>query len=134
MKKKLLIGILIGLGLVVMLLMAFPFGMIFALAFWIYLGVMYRKRKRVFHEEIEPGLAKKQLKRLKILIIAAGISFTIAIVGIIMVGIIMHNVQSGLSETEESLYFFIGIVASYLFILASVGGLVIFIKGRRKPI
>ena len=129
MKKKLLIGILIGLGLVVMLLMAFPYGMIFALAFWIYLGVMYRKRKRVFHEEIEPGLAKKQLKRLKILIIAAGISFTIAIVGIIM-----HNVQSGLSETEESLYFFIGIVALYLFILASAGGLVLFIKGRRKPI
>ncbi len=125
MKKKLLIG----LGLVVILLMAFPIGMIFALAFWIYLGVMYRKRKRVFHEEIEPGLAKKQLKRLKILIIAAGISFTIAIVGIIM-----HNVQSGLSETEESLYFFIGIVALYLFILASGGGLVIFIEGRRKPI
>ena len=129
MKKKLLSGILIGLGLVVLLWMAFPFGMIFSLAFWIYLGVMYRKRKRVFHEEIEPGLAKKQLKRLKILIIAAGISFTIAIVGIIM-----HNVQSGLSETEESLYFFIGIVALYLFILASGGGLVIFIKGRQKPI
>jgi len=129
MKNKLLIGILIGLGVVVMLWMAFPFGMIFSLAFWIYLGVMYRKRKSVFHEEIEPGLAKKQLKRLKILIIAGGISLTIAIVGIIM-----HNVQSGLSETEESLYFFIGIVALYLFILASGGGLVIFIKGRQKPI
>jgi hypothetical protein len=129
MKKKLLHGILIGLGVVVMLWMAFPFGMIFSLAFWIYLGVMYRKRKRVFHEEMEPGLAKKLLKRLKILIIAAGISFTIAIVGIIM-----HNVQSRHSETEESLYFFIGIVALYLFILASGGGLFIFIKGRRKPI
>ena len=129
MKKKLLHGILIGLGVVVMLWMAFPFGMIFSLAFWIYLGVMYRKRKSVFHEEIEPGLAKKQLKRLKILIIAAGISLTIAIVGIIM-----HNVQSGLLEIEESLYFFIGIVALYLFILASGGGLVIFIKGRQKPI
>ncbi len=125
MKKKLLIG----LGLVVILLFAFPFGMISALAFWIYLGVMYRKRKRIFYEEIELGLAKKQLKRLKILIIAAGISFTIAIVGIIM-----HNVQSGLSEAEESLFFFIGIVASYLFILASAGGLLIFIEGSRKPI
>jgi len=129
MKKKLLNGILIGLGLVVMLWMAFPFGMIFALAFWIYLGVMYRKRKLVFHEEIEPGLAKKQLKRLKILTIVAGISFTIAIVGIIM-----HNVQSGLLETEESLYFFIGIAALYIFVLASGGGLVLFIKGRQKPI
>ena len=131
MKNKILIGILIGFGVVVMLLMAFPFGMIFSLAFWIYLGVMYRKRKSVFHEEIEPGLAKKQLKRLKILVIAAGISFTMfAIVGII-VGI---KEQSGLLETEEYLYFFIGIVALYLFILASGGGLVIFIKGRQKPI
>ena len=129
MKKKLLHGILIGLGVVVMLWMAFPFGMTFALAFWIYLGVMFWKRKGVFHEEVEPGLTKKQLKRLKILIIAAGISLTIAIVGIIM-----HNVQSGLLEIEESLYFFIGIVALYLFILASGGGLVIFIKGRQKPI
>lgn len=128
MKKKLLNGILIGLGLVLMLFMAFPFGMIFALAFWIYLGVMYRKRKLVFHEEIEPGLAKKQLKRLKILTIVAGISFTIAIVGIIM-----HNVQSGLLEAEESLYFFIGMAALYIFVLASGGGLVLFIKGRQKP-
>ena len=109
--------------------MAFPFGIICALAFWIYLGVMYRKRKLVFHEEIEPGLAKKQLKRLKILTIVAGISFTIAIVGIIM-----HNVQSGLLEIEESLYFIIGIAALYIFVLASGGGLVLFIKGRKKPI
>ena len=65
MKNKLLYGILIGLGSVVLLFMTFPFGTIFALAFWIYLGVMFWKRKRVFHEEIEPQLAKKQLKRLK---------------------------------------------------------------------
>lgn len=129
MKKKLLHGILIGLGVVVMLWMAFPFGMIFSLAFWIYLGVMYRKRKSVFHEEIEPGLAKKQLKRLKILIIAGGISFTIAIGGIIM-----HNVRSSLLETEEHLYFLIGFVALYLFIFVSAGGLVLFIKGKQKPI
>lgn len=123
MKKKLLIGLI----LVVMLLMAFPFGLIFALAFWIYLGMVYRKRKRIFHKKIEPELAEKQLKKLKILGIAAGISFTIAIVGIIT-----HNIQSDLYETEESLYFFIGIIASYLFILISVSGLFIFIK--EKPI
>jgi len=54
MKKKLLIGLV----LVVMLLMAFPFGLIFALAFWIYLGMVYRKRKPVFQKEIETELAK----------------------------------------------------------------------------
>ena len=129
MKNKLLYGILIGLGSVVLLLMAFPFGMIFALAFWIYLGVMFWKRKRVFHEEIEPQLAKKQLKRLKTLCIVAGISFIIAVVGVVM-----HNVQSSLSESEESFYFFIGIIPLYIFILTSVVSLVIFLKARQKPI
>ena len=129
MKNKLLYGILIGLGSVVALLMAFPFGMILGLAFWIYLGVMFWKRKRVFHEEIEPQLAKNQLKRLKILSIVAGISFIIAIVGIVT-----HNVQSNLLETKESLYFFIGIIALYILILASVVSLVILLKARQKPI
>ena len=125
MKNKLLYGILIGLGSVVLLFLAFPIGMIFALAFWIYLGVMFWKRKRVFHEEIEPQLAKKQLKRLKTLFIVAGISLIIAVVGIVM-----HN----LSESEEHFYFFIGIIPSYIFILTSVVGLVIFLKARQKPI
>ena len=112
-----------------MLLMAFPFGMFFALAFWIYLGVMFLKRKRVFHEEIEPQLVKKQLKKLKTLSIVAGISFIISVVGIVM-----HNVQSSLSETDESLYFFIGLIALYIFILASIISLVILLKARQKSI
>ncbi len=128
MKNKLLYGILIGLGSVVMLFMAFPIGMLIALAFWVYLGVLFWKRKRVFHEEIEPQLAKKQLKRLKILSIVAGISFIIAVVGIVT-----HNVQSSLPETKESLYFFIGIIATYIFILASVVSFVIFLKSRQNP-
>ena len=67
MRKKLLNGILIGLGVVVMLWHAFPFGVILGLAFWIYLGVMYWKGKPVFHEDMDQGLAKKPLKRMKIL-------------------------------------------------------------------
>src|SRR5210317_175535 len=113
MKKKLLNGILIVLGVIVLLWMAFPFGMIIALAFWVYIGVIFAKRKHVFPEDIEPEEGKKQLKRLKKLIIASGIFFIIAVVGIIL-----HNVKSGLAETEESLYFFTGIIALYLFILA----------------
>ena len=112
----------------VMLFIAFPIGMFLALAFWIYLGVLFWKRKRVFHEEIEPQLAKKQLKRLKILSIVAGISFIIAVVGIVT-----HNVQSSLPDTKESLYFFIGIIVSYIFILTSIVSLVIFLKARQKP-
>lgn len=124
MKNKIIIGILIGLGTVVMLFMA-PIGMFLSLAFWIYLGVLFWKRKRVFHEEIEPQLAKNKLKRLSIV---AGISFFIAVVGIVT-----HNVQSNLLETKESLYFFIGIIASYIFILTSIVSLLIFLKARQKP-
>ena len=127
MRKKILNGILIGFGVVVMLWHAFPFGVILALAFWIYLGVMFWKGKPLFQEDIEQGFAKKQMKKIKVLSIAAGISFIVGIVGIII-----HNVRSGLSETEESFYFFIGIIAMYLFVLASIAGLFLFLKGRQK--
>ena len=129
MNKKLLNGILIGIAVVLMILVAFPYGMIFALAFWIYIGVMVWKKNHVQHEDMKPVLAEKPLKRLKAFFIASVIFFPIAIAGIIM-----HNVRSSLSENEESLYFFIGIGALYLFILASAGGLLIYIKGRQKPV
>ena len=128
MKNKLLYGILIGLGTVLMLFMAFPFGMLFALALWVYFGVMFLKKKRVFHEKIEPQLAKRQLKRLKNLGIVAGLSFIIAVVSIVV-----HNLQSNLSETHEFLYFYIGIIALYLFILVSIVSFVILLMLRQSP-
>ena len=129
MNKKLLNAILILLGIVVLIISAFPIGMILALGFWIYLGVIVLKRKSIFHEELEPGLIEKLSKRLKAMMILAVISFLVSIVGIIM-----HNVRFSLSKIEESLFFFIGIVALYLFIFASAFGLFIFLKGRQKPI
>lgn len=124
MNKKLLIGILAGLGIVLMIFNPVVMG-ILALAFWIYLGVMVWKRKSIFHTKMEPRLAEKHLKRLKAMLLLAGISFLVSIVGIIV-----HNVRSDLSGIEELLYFIIGITALYIFILASAGGLVIFLKGR----
>lgn len=126
MKNKLLYRILIGLGSLLMLFF-FPLGMILSLALWVYFGVMFLKKKRILNEEIEPQLAKKQLKRLKTLSIVAGISFIIGVVGIVI-----HNVQSSLSETHEFLYFYIGILAWYIFILVSVISLVIFLKSRQN--
>jgi uncharacterized membrane protein YfcA len=128
MNKKLLIGILAGLGIVLMIFNPVVPG-ILALVFWIYLGVMVWKRKSIFHEKMEPKLAEKHLKRLKAMLILAVISFLVSIDGIIM-----HNVRSSFSGIEESLYFYIGFIALEIFILASAGGLVIFLKGRQKPI
>lgn len=119
-------GILAGVGIVLMILNPAAMG-ILAIVFWIYLGVIVWKRKQIFHEKINPGLAQKLLKWLKAILILAGISFLVS-----MVSIIVHNIGSSLSESEKSLYFIIGITALYVFILASVGGLFIFIKGRQK--
>ena len=117
MNKKLLYGIIGVLAVIVIIFLTFPFGMILALTFWIYVGVMFRKRKHLFQHKMEPQLAEKLLKSLKVCMIIAIVSFPIAIGGIIM-----HNVQYSLSETEEHLYFFIGIFATYIFVLASSAG------------
>lgn len=128
MNKKTVNNILIGLCIVFALLNTFPLGMVLALAFWIYLGVLNRKKKPLLSENIEPELVEKYLKRIKVLKIIAGISLPIAIVGIIL-----HNVRSALSGSEEALFFFIGIIALYIFILASAGRLIVFLKGRQEP-
>ena len=44
----------------------------------------------------------------------------------------MHNVLYGLNEIEEPVSFYIALVGLYVFIIATIGGLVIFLKGRRK--
>ena len=127
MNIKLLNGILIGLAVVIMIFSAFPLGMVMALAFWIYLVVMIRKEKYDSLDNTEPELAKKFLKRLKAFLTVGGISFLISIAGIII-----HNLNSNMSETEESFYFRIGTFALYVFMITSAGGMVIYLRGRQK--
>jgi len=128
MKKKLLIGVIVVFGI------AAAFFMIMlttgaAIAAWIYLVYMVRKRKtKIFHDQMEPKLAERRLKKLKAFLLVAAISFAGGIVGVIA-----HNVIYGLSETEEPVSFIIAISALFVFILATSGGLFIFIRGRQKP-
>jgi len=44
----------------------------------------------------------------------------------------VHNVLYGLTEMEEPVSFIIALVALWLFILATGGGLFIYILGQRK--
>jgi len=128
MKKKLLIGVIVVFGI------AAAFFMIMlttgaAIAAWIYLVYMIRKKKtKIFHDQMEPKIVKRRYKMLKAFLLVAAISLAGGIVGGIA-----HNVIYGLSETEELVSFFIALAALWLFILATGGGLFIFIKGRRKP-
>ena len=114
------------LGIVLMIFNPLIMGVL-AIAIWIYLAVMIRKRKRIFHEQIEPGSAEKLSKRLKTTLIVAAVSCLVSIGGIIV-----HNIRSSRSESEESFYFIIGIVALYIFILATAGGMAILLRGRQK--
>jgi len=127
MKKKLLIGIIGVLGIALTIFNPTVMGVL-AIATWIYLVLIVRKKKiDIFQDQMEPRLAERRLKRLKAFLLVAGISVLVSIASIIV-----HNVRSGLSDIEEPISFYIGIVTLYLFILATAGGLIIFLKGRQK--
>jgi len=130
MNKKLLIGIIVVIvGLVIAAAIFRPVAIgVVAIGVCIYLVWMVRKEKtKIFHDQMEPKLAERRLKMLKIFLLVGGISLAVAIVGVVM-----HNVIYGLTEIEESVFFTIALVGIYAFITATIGGLVIFLKGRRK--
>jgi len=95
---------------------------------WIYLVWMVRKKKtNIFHDQMEPELAERRLKMLKAFLLVAGISFAVFIVGVIL-----HNVLYALSGIEEHVFFFIALFSPVPFLIGTIGGLVIFLKGRRE--
>jgi hypothetical protein len=127
MKRKLLIGVIVVFGIAVAFFMSVLTAGA-AIAVWIYLVWIVRKRKAdLFHDQVEPETAERRLKWLKIFLWAGAILFAMFIGGFVA-----HNVIYGLSEMEESVSFFIALVCIYLFIIATGGGLAIFLKGRRK--
>ncbi len=127
MKKKLLIGTIVVLGIAALVFMITTAAGALIVV-WIYLVWMVRKKKaNLFHDQMEPKLVERRLKRRKAFLLVAGISMAVAIVGVIL-----HNALYALSGIEEHVWFLIAIVALYVFIIATIGGLVIFLKGRRE--
>jgi hypothetical protein len=86
-----------------------------------------KQRKSVLNDRVEQGMTTPHLKGEKALLIVAGISFLVFVTGSIM-----HNVMHGQSETEETTFFIIALVAVYVFIAATACALVVFLKARRK--
>ncbi len=76
---------------------------------------------------MEPKLADRRYKMLKVFLLVAGISVAVGIVGVIL-----HNALYALSEIEEHVWFLIAIVGLYVFSAATIGGLVVYLIGRRK--
>jgi hypothetical protein len=127
LRRKLLIGILTVLGLAVTVVNPLGTG-ILAVGVWIYLVRMVRKQENgVFHNQMERKTAERHFKRLKAFLIVAGSSFLVFIVATIV-----HNVSDGPSETEETVSFFIALVALLVFILATAGGMAILVRARKN--
>ena len=127
MYKRLLIGTIIVLGIAAVVFRPMLIGFVL-IGVWIYLVWMIRKKKtNIFHDQMEQKLAERRLKRLKKFMLVAGISLAVGIVGVIV-----HNVLYGLYEKEELVSFFITLVALWVFNIATIGSLYIFLKGRRQ--
>jgi archaellum biogenesis protein FlaJ (TadC family) len=127
MKRKLLIGTIVVFGIAAAILMSTLIAGAL-IAVWIYLvWMVWKKKTDIFHDQMQPELAERRLKRLKAFLVLAGISFAVFIVGVIV-----HNALYGLSEIEEPASFVIALVGLGVFMIATVGGLVIFLRGRRE--
>ena len=126
MNRKLLRVIVFVLGTALTLLFIHISG-ILSFGIWIYLAwIIWKKKINVFKDKVEPVTADKNLKRLKALLTAAGISFLVFIVSIIT-----HNFLSKLYE-HEFVSFSLTVIALYGFVLATLASLLIFLKGRRS--
>ena len=132
MNKYLIIGIIVVIaGLVIVTSISRPLWIAIPLiGAWIYLLWMVLKKKtKIFPDQMESKLAESRLKRMKVFLLVGGISLAVGIVGVIM-----HNVLYARSGEEEAIFFFIALVGLLIFIIATIGSLVIFLIGRRnKP-
>ncbi len=90
---------------------------------WIYLVWMVWKKKTI----------SRYLKALKTFLLVAGISGMMLIT--FLVGVVLYNAVYGLGEINEiadTIAHYIGFSLLGMFYIATIGGLVIFLTGRRK--
>ena len=127
MKRKLLIGIAVVLGIAAMIFQPMSVALILLVAMLYMVNMTRKKKAKIFHGQVEPELAERRLRRLKIFLRVGGVSFVVGIVGVVG-----HNVVYGLTEVEEPVFFTIGLVGLFVFFIATIGSLVIFLRGRRK--
>ena len=127
MKRKILIGVIIVIGIAVAFFMI-PLTTGALIAVWIYLAWMvWKKKTQIFHDQMEPKSAERRLKWLKAFLLVAGISFVVFLVSTILL-----RALHALFEGKEELFFFIAIFSLMLLAVGTIGGLVIFLKGRRE--
>jgi len=115
MNPKIIFALLIVLGIVLTVINPLIMALL-SIVFWMYLTRMVKTNNRI-----------KKLKWLKIVLVVAILSFVLTIIGILL-----HNIRSAKFDGEESLFFITAIVAMYIFILSTAGGLIIVLRARKK--
>ncbi len=97
---------------------------------WMYLvWMVWKKKTNIFHDQMEPKSAERHLKWLKTFLLVAGISFAMFIASIIL----DKEIFGDLPEKEVTVFAYTASFSIVLFLIATIGGLVIFLKGRLKP-
>ncbi len=95
---------------------------------WIYLVWMVRKKKvSLFSDQMEPELAEKRYQKLKSFLLVAGISLVAFVVNLILQVVVFRPPQE-----EGAVAFYIAVFSYVVFFIATIGGSVIFFKGRRR--
>jgi cation transport ATPase len=83
----------------------------------------------IFYDRAQPGLSQRKSTILRTLLMVTGIS-----VAVFIVGAFLHNILSGLFNTEEPVFFIVAVIIAPLgFAVGLLGCLVIFILGIASP-
>ena len=87
---------------------------------WIYVARMVSKEENI--------VVRNHMKtKIKPFWIVAGVSFPL-----FLVGAIVHNVLSGIAETDEAVFLLVSLIASLVFVVSTAGGMALFLKERQK--
>ena len=95
------------------------------LAVWIFsVWKVWKKKANIFHDQLEPKLAERSLKRLKTCLLVSGMSF-----GMFWLNILVGNVILDKDPASYPIVYF----SAVLWIIATFGALVIYLTGRQNP-
>jgi len=99
---------------------------------WIFLvWMVWKKKTDIFHDQMEPKLAERRLKMLKTSLLVAGIAFAMFWISILVQVVVLVGIF-GQPEEEGPVVFYIAFFSFLLFVIGTIGGLGIFLKGRRE--
>lgn len=100
---------------------------VFLVGTWIYMvWMVWRKKIKISHDQMEPERVEKRYKILKTSLLATGV---LLLVGII--GVVGHNAIYAMKKIEEPVFFSIAIVGLFGFVMATIGEWVFYFIGRK---